>query len=656
MFRGKLSHFRPVHFRRQLALAKVLQAECPICEAITSFEENQPKIKCRQCHQWITPENVVEFELPSAALVVAPKSEPEAPVPDNSPKPTATVIGPPAISPPPLHSSPSPSPPPSPPPSNPPVLTIATPRDEFLTIGAEHSTSSLIMLKYEERLRKLRRIRLLFTFSVLIVTAVVATIVYFKVAADSQAEVAEQTQTAENKQDQKENLEPKNVAAKDSQAKKASPVKPREPEIVRSYDLAKFAYHTPREAEDLWARVFPSILELKISRGGTESSVAGVLVDSRGWVVTSYSGIRDADQILCRVAPSQMIFNFNATAVTDTSKGILAFDTDVDLAIIQINRKLVDVITPITIAKQPPVVGVRTFMAAPPSLSKFAWVSESQIAFESFSNSITENLKTTLEAAGLKPDRSWQVHDKNALIGVVTKGSTESKAIVVSGDEILNLIKRVGEEPIVPATVQDNFLAPPNMPQLPVASDYYTQSRQLNDAALACSLFDWIPTTNAELDLLVEFFRTLQATGDVIRLREQRIKLDDEIELTKQINFWQLESSTLLDDPELSQIKAIHALSGLDQLTKLPAKPCLAYVEITHAASLGQSKHYAKVLETNLYLGFEAEPEKYVMGSGSRWLLVVETIEPAATSVDFGAKKINSRGAKISAAFELSTR
>ncbi|MEQ1906660.1 MAG: serine protease, partial [Pirellulaceae bacterium] len=530
--------------------------------------------------------------------------------------------------------------------------------------------SSLIMLKYEERLRRLRRIRLLFTFGVLIVTAVVATIVYFKVAADSQADVADQTQTAENKQDLKENLEPKNVAAKDSQAKKASPVKPREPEVVRSHDLAKFAYHTPREAEDLWARVFPSILELKISRGGTESSVAGVLVDSRGWVVTSYSGIRDADQILCRVAPSQMTFNFNATAVTDTSKGILAFDADVDLAIIQINRKLVDVITPITIAKQPPVVGVRTFMAAPPSLSKFAWVSESQIAFESFSNSITENLKTTIEAAGLKPDRSWQVHDtvapavpgspiftiKNALIGVVTKGSTKSKAIVASGDEISNLIKQVGDEPIIPATVQDNFLAPPNMPQLPVASDYYTQSRQLNDTALACLPFDWIPTRNAELDLLINFFRTLQATGDVIRLREQRIKLDDEIELTKQINFWELESSVLLDDPELTQIKAIHALSGLDQLTKLPAKPCLAYVEVTHAATLGQSKHYAKVLETNLYLGFDAEPEKYVMGSGSRWLLVVESIEPAATSVDFGAKKINSRGAKISAAFELSTR
>ena len=586
-------------------MAKLLQAECPICEAITSFEENQPKIKCRQCQQWFTPENAVDFELPAAALVVALKPEPNPPAADQSsqpvlaekPTPSATKTSFPAV----VATSP--------PPLNPPVQQIATQQDEFLRIGAEHSTTSLIMLKYEERLRRLRRIRLLFTLGVLIVTAVVATKVFLKVSADSQAEVANQNQASESKQDLKEKPEREKGDASDPQAKPASPEKLREPEVLKSYDLAKFAYHTPREAEELWARVFPSVLELKIYRGGSESSLGGVLVDSRGWVLTSYSGIRDAEQILCRVAPSQMNFNFNATGVTDTSKGILAFDADVDLAIIQINRKLVDVITPITIAKQPPVVGVRAFMAAPPSLTKFAWVSESQVSFEGSFNSVNENFKAMIEAAGLKPDRSWQAHDtvvpavpgspiftiKNGLIGIVTIGSTESKAIVASGDEISNLIKRVGEEPVMPAAVPENFLTPPNMPQLPTTSEYYKVSRKLNDSAIACMSFGWIPTTNAELDLLIEFFRTLQATGDVIRLREQRIKLDDEIELTKQINFWQLESSALLDDPALTQIKAIHALSGLDQLNKLPAKPSLAYVEITHAASLGQSKHYAKV-------------------------------------------------------------
>ncbi len=130
----------------------------------------------------------------------------------------------------------------------------------------------------------------------------------------------------------------------------------------------------------LWSKLYPYLVELRVHRGNETRQVAGVIVDSRGWVATSWTAIRDAEWIEVRPAAKA----FNSAQVTgelvDECRGLLAHNPGHDLALVAINRRLVGGFSALPIDRGELIVGGDTLIgAAPPPEKERIWLFDAPI-------------------------------------------------------------------------------------------------------------------------------------------------------------------------------------------------------------------------------------------------------------------------------------
>ncbi len=91
---------------------------------------------------------------------------------------------------------------------------------------------------------------------------------------------------------------------------------------------------------DCWYVVKPYLLELQADTPSGPSFATGILIDSRGWILTSYRAMHSANTIHVRRARKSV--TDQAEIINDTVRGVIATDPEKDLVILSINRRLVD--------------------------------------------------------------------------------------------------------------------------------------------------------------------------------------------------------------------------------------------------------------------------------------------------------------------------
>ncbi|MEM7455238.1 MAG: trypsin-like peptidase domain-containing protein [Planctomycetota bacterium] len=119
----------------------------------------------------------------------------------------------------------------------------------------------------------------------------------------------------------------------------------------------EFTFLKEREFEDIWRRHQRRVLRLIVETPLGEHHAVGTIVDSRGWVATSFRAVAGATRI--KVVQTAGDFNkfTDDNLLTDEARGVIATDPANDLAIISVNRRFVIDFSSIPLGEEDRLVG-----------------------------------------------------------------------------------------------------------------------------------------------------------------------------------------------------------------------------------------------------------------------------------------------------------
>jgi hypothetical protein len=144
----------------------------------------------------------------------------------------------------------------------------------------------------------------------------------------------------------------------------------------------KFDGWTRSQARDCWTAVHPHLVSLTVYDGLGSHEAVGTIVDSRGWILTSYSSIKGASKIEVRSSVGSVHQLTDADLLEDLVRGYIEVDKEKDLAILAINRRFVIAFTFLELARRNKVVERQYLLqCGPPGEHNLHGCSESQISF-----------------------------------------------------------------------------------------------------------------------------------------------------------------------------------------------------------------------------------------------------------------------------------
>ncbi|MGI9516272.1 MAG: S1 family peptidase [Pirellulaceae bacterium] len=161
-------------------------------------------------------------------------------------------------------------------------------------------------------------------------------------------------------------------------------------------------FFTEREHEQLWKKINSYLVRLEVRTPVEKRTVTGMIVDSRGWVLTSLSALQDAGEVSVAVAAKELGGETPVREMVDLSRGIIASDPKFDLALISINRAQVINIADIAMAERDDIVPARRLLVArTPPIRHRSWLTECRVSQRGNVDRLDELLQTSIRNAGL---------------------------------------------------------------------------------------------------------------------------------------------------------------------------------------------------------------------------------------------------------------
>jgi uncharacterized membrane protein len=229
-------------------------------------------------------------------------------------------------------------------------------------------------------------------------------------------------------------------------------------------DWERLTKATREEYYSLWSKVGPYLVRLDIQSPNGNRTAAGVIVDSRGFVATSYGAIADAISIKVRAGPKALATGDPFGELADDVRGLLAADPAHDLALLQINRRFVSTFADVALVPNGTTLpGERLVVAAPPSEHRL-WLVDFPILqvqpwpqlFEQFQTPLTrlqlDASANTSWIAGSVPSERFvpgaPVFDFDGqLVGLLTAVKVIDSAIAGPGGAIATLKRSANGSP-----------------------------------------------------------------------------------------------------------------------------------------------------------------------------------------------------------------
>lgn len=360
-----------------------------------------------------------------------------------------------------------------------------------------------------------------------------------------------------------------------------------------------------RELEKLWAEIHPYLFRLVVHKPNGDRVISGVLIDSRGWVATSLSAVEGARSLEVYPAPADPLSEFAADNLRDEVRGILAVDRPRDLVLLQINRRLVNVVTALKSTEKLLVPGRPLIQAASVGPERWGWLTETRMV-RTDPATFPAEVKQLIERRGLDLAPYWPAHrlaisqgagaalftPEGELAGVNTGLSTAEAHFFAEAPALQSLLKNA-REPAAPlsnlSSLEGNAQKttvgnppaedpaaggspfPPGHEAEPVAS-------QLAEAARACAAFGWQPEPAAEMQAALA--AGLLAWRDARELvRSRKLFPEDARKLSGQLAHWtsQLKAALLtLDRNQMTEFNR----RAWDSLEGAAAEPRALFVRV----------------------------------------------------------------------------
>ena len=423
-----------------------------------------------------------------------------------------------------------------------------------------------------------------------------------------------------------------------------------EPEPVKELPLVvppeKFRYFAKKQVEECWRITRPHIVSLNIeSRYGKKSATA-TIVDSRGWILTSYQAIKDAWRIEVTASTATLDTTGNDKPLTDLVRGIVAVDEAHDLAILSVNRRFVVSFSDVVVSEKNLLVpGEYLLQAGAPSRKnphgKHEIRIESRSRFEELSDDSQTRIRSTKsdesqsDAALQAADNSWLELDggeratpgtplfriNGQMVGMVAF-SIDDVSLALPVQHVRKLIKSASGEvaPFVRPETRNNA---GNVVNVDSESEARKLTIKLNRAGQACEQFLWLAKNRQQYAALQEFSRQLSLS------LEFTISSEDEAgaELVQQqLDIWSEKLSSQLgrlihDQPE--------RLAKLNQLAeseiKKGDKNSVVFFGSLYIGGIATPKLILKFDEMETFVNVPFDPSDQPMMPESNWLFFVET-------------------------------
>lgn len=171
-------------------------------------------------------------------------------------------------------------------------------------------------------------------------------------------------------------------------------------------------YFSSRQWEVAWNKVNGYLVKLDVRTPIRNRSMTGVIVDSRGWVATSLSGLEDAGEVTVTLAGKNLTDDPPFRDLVDLSRGIIATAPQYDLALISINRAQVINLADIKLKDSDNVVeATQCLIARTPPPRHRQWLAECRIAKRGTLGELPEPMQRSIEKASLDADKDlrWLV-------------------------------------------------------------------------------------------------------------------------------------------------------------------------------------------------------------------------------------------------------
>ena len=421
-----------------------------------------------------------------------------------------------------------------------------------------------------------------FWLAILVISSATAIIVLVQVAkatrnnqlsasldSDPKTEFVPDTKSTEPATPDNSDQAPQNGLQQNDNQTKAIDVtaqQPRQPE--KPIEWGKPRNLSRRDLEKFWVQAQPYIVRLTVNRGDKSRLIGGVIVDSRGWIATSLSAIKGASSINVEPAPVNPLSERLDQALSDDVRGVLAVDPTHDLVILQVNRRLVNVVTSLQPSTQSTVGGRYLIQVAPPGKERNPWITECKVNQERPREKFSTSVNRQFDSLQINLEPYWPAHDgvlENAagatlfspdgnFSGVNSSVSDGSDSFFVEAAAVLALTNNV-KEPAQPLTslvaAATHKAAAPVAPATPTTPDakaksgrspfetdheFYQPSQELFLRAALCEAFNWQPQTNEQQSELVAGLLALRETGRLTRGR--RLVTSDRELLQSQVAFW----------------------------------------------------------------------------------------------------------------------
>ena len=578
-----------------------MKLKCPVCESVIRFDNTDTKIKCQLCESVFKKDKILAIYQSRALLKSTPETQKPSPTePGNAPARKKAKVENAVIS----DSKKS---------ATTKIGLLASPVNSDTDIS--EITSATVVHKAKKTKRTLYLI-LGFCLASLLLTIAIIWVIQSNSTTTATNEAVGSNELAGDSQADFDNasVSPQNHRKAIPTAAKKTPVSPpvRKPFAVLDLQTgAKQPFTKPtnlfkakKALDRCWFNVKPYLLELYADTSTGGKTATGIIVDSRGWVATSYNAFKGATEIHVRRAVDKN--QTDDQRVVDKVRGVVAAMPKHDLVLLSINRRLIDTFEDLPISSEDKnlVASQYTIQAQPPSKLYPYQIEETQIRQTATNSQLESSIAKRLEFREFDPQVRWLIHENLAPLkigapllsdlGDVLAMNTAAfdamtkKTVALPAKYIVELKNGAADEVLsLPfggnAAAPNSFAnAPVSTPVVAVDADNRTLSEDLNRLGEQCQSFSWWPETDTEKNEFRQFIELLVQAKEKV---DDANGSDDEIEtLTEQIEKWRQQLANNLGGNRSPTSVAQNNFNQEFANISEPGKPFAAFVFISHAA------------------------------------------------------------------------
>ena len=487
------------------------QLECPVCEqrfAVDS-ESAGKTVKCPGCSR--------SFKLPSKKKAV------------DQPPPAATSTSSPA------KPLPAPLPLAKPIAPAPADDQLDQPKISEPSGIRTNKPSSMGMAAAKQKRKKQKMVRGIATIlGLTIIVGILAGFLVMRLSKDANqvayAEPDLETQSPDQEvQNSDSNVSTKAPSTGSSSSAAPDPVKPKAPKPEKKIvheDLApqKYVFHESKQVDESWDSVYKHLVTLTIHNARGTHKAVGTIVDSRGWILTSYSAIKGASKIEASSGYKTIDQFYQPPALSDSVRGVITTDPEQDLAVLSVNRRFVVSFADVAITEKDFVVeGEFMLQSGPPTPKNVYACYESKIAISGKFDDLAKKSQAIAKSKQLTSKTlPWLVcpdHQKaipgaplvriNGTIEAIHVFSIDDQAHYVPVHLLNELLSSANDQPQPLSVLRDPSGVENGSSEVAVDVDHPIRktSVQLNRLVKLCEQFNWVATNKSQYGQLQKFSR-----------------------------------------------------------------------------------------------------------------------------------------------------